>query len=77
MLWVGGLGSWGRGEGWGGGTYSPAMTLGALPQRRRYWLLRGVRFDGGFEEGRASVVRGRRASSESVAVDGEENMERE
>jgi hypothetical protein len=54
----------------GGPTYSPAMTLGALPQRRRYWLLRGARFEGEVEEeGRASVGRGRSASRESVAID--------
>jgi len=69
------LGRWGgaverRGQERGGPTYSPAMTLGALPQRRRYWLLRGARFEGQVEEeGRASVGRGRSASRESVAID--------
>lgn len=52
----------------GRGTYSPAATVGALPQWSQNLLSRGARERE--VEGRARVEKGRRARRERVAGDG-------
>lgn len=65
------IGSGMRGE--GGGTYSPATTVGALPQWSQNLLSRGWRGEREVD-GRARLEKGNRARRESAAIDGERGM---